>query len=300
MRDKQFEVNVKKESQKSPVPFAKFSGALSLGGKHIDVYVLSNEERVLSMRGIVRAFTGANNAVVEEIPGVKAVFPLAHNDFCVEDFPHFLIPGNPRPARGITAEQFIDFCRAYIEAMESGALKSDKHRRIAMQCAAFLYSSAKVGLIALIDETTGYQAHRENDALQVKIKAFVADELRAWEKTFPDALWEEFGRLTRWRGPLHSRPKYWGKIVMETIYNTLDPDVAEYLKNNKPSPYKTGQNYHQWLTRDFGLRTLVPHIHQILGIAKTCADMGEFRRKVAHYYRHVPIQMMIYVPARIM
>lgn len=74
--------------------------------------------------------------------------------------------------------------------------------------------------LALIDEATGYQAHRENDALQVKIKAFVADELREWEKTFPDALWEEFGRLTRWRGALHSRPKYWGKIVMETIYDT--------------------------------------------------------------------------------
>ena len=278
------------------MPFAKFSGVLSLGGKELDAYVLSNEERVLSMRGMVRSFTGTDKAVVEKIPGAKVIFSLVHNDFSVETFPEFLIPGNPRPAHGITAEQFIDFCRVYMEAVESGTLKGDKHRRIAMQCAAFLFSSAKVGLIALIDEATGYQAHRENDALQVKIKAFVADELREWEKTFPDALWEEFGRLTRWRGALHSRPKYWGKIVMETIYDTLDPDVADYLKSNKPAPYKSGQNYHQWLTRDFGLRALVPHIHEILGIARTCGTMNEFRQKVAHYYRRTPIQMTIYLP----
>jgi hypothetical protein len=52
-----------------------------------------------------------------------------------------------------------------------------------------------IGLIALIDEATGYQYERAEDALQVKLRAFIADELRAWEKTFPDELWEEFGDL---------------------------------------------------------------------------------------------------------
>jgi hypothetical protein len=30
--------------------------------------------------------------------------------------------------------------------------------------------------------------------------------LAAWEKTFPDELWSEFGRLTGWKGNLNSRP----------------------------------------------------------------------------------------------
>ncbi|WP_244465634.1 P63C domain-containing protein [Devosia chinhatensis] len=39
---------------------------------------------------------------------------------------------------------------------------------------------------------------------------------RRWnEKTFPDELWEEFGRLTNWQGSLIARPKYWGKLVIE-------------------------------------------------------------------------------------
>ena len=57
---------------------------------------------------------------------------------------------------------------------------------------------------------TGYQYVRAEDALQVQLRAFLAEELRDWEKTFPDELWQEFGRLTGWSGPLHSRPKWWG------------------------------------------------------------------------------------------
>jgi len=106
-------------------------------------------------------------------------------------------------------------------------------------------SCAKVGLIALIDEATGYQYERAEDALQIKLHAFIAEELRAWENTFPDELWEEFGRLTNWQGPFHTRPKWWGKLVIELIYDTLDPDIAAWLKVNKPPP---GLKWHQQLS----------------------------------------------------
>jgi hypothetical protein len=53
------------------------------------------------------------------------------------------------------------------------------------------------------------------------------------------------------RGPLHSRPKWWGRLVIELIYDTLDPDVAEWLKKNKPPP---GLKWHQQLTENYGPR----------------------------------------------
>ena len=121
------------------------------------------------------------------------------------------------------------------------------------------------------------------------MKAFISEELRDWEKTFPDELWEEFGRLTNWRGPLHSRPKYWGKIVMRVIYEALDPDIAQYLKAHKPPP-KHGQNYHQWMTQDVGLKALIPHIHQVIGIAKTCTNLPQFFNLVAHHYKNALLQ----------
>ena len=45
--------------------------------------------------------------------------------------------------------------------------------------------------------SVGYLIAETNDAIALapKLRAFIADELRAWEKTFPDELWAEFGRL---------------------------------------------------------------------------------------------------------
>jgi len=59
---------------------------------------------------------------------------------------------------------------------------------------------------SLVDEVTGYQYERAAEALQLKLNLFLSDEMRKWEKTFPDQLWIEFGRLTNWDGPVHSRP----------------------------------------------------------------------------------------------
>ncbi len=110
---------------------------------------------------------------------------------------------------------------------------------------------------------------------------------------YPDELWAEFGRLTNWKGPLHSRPKYWGKLVMELVYNTLNPEIAEYLKNHKPSP-QAGQNYHQWFTRDPGLKALIPHINQVIGIAKTCDTMEELKNRIHYHFGDGKLQLKLF------
>ena len=151
----------------------------------------------------------------------------------------------------------------------------------------FLAACAKVGLIAMIDEAAGYQYERASDALQIKLRLFLAEEMRKWDKTFPDRLWEQFGRLTNWTGPLHSRPKYWGNLVMELIYEYLDPDVAQWLRENAPAP-RHGQNYFQWLNEQYGLQKLVEHIWKVVGIASTCEDMKELKRKMEELYGKRP------------
>jgi hypothetical protein len=43
---------------------------------------------------------------------------------------------------------------------------------------------------------------------------------------------------------------------MELVYEYLDKDVAKWLKENAPEP-RHGQNYHQWLSGQYGLKKLV-------------------------------------------
>ena len=279
-----------KEGEPYPSPYAKFSGELSLGNSSVDCYVLDTGERVISLGASVKALTNTTHSNLGQYIGVEALKPYINKELVYGETIDFYIHGASRPGRGLLAEAFLAICSAYVSAFSDGKLKTEKQQEIANRCAILLSSCAKIGLIALIDEATGYQYERKENALQLKLKAFVADEMRGWEKTFPDELWEQFGRLTSWQGTLHSRPKWWGKLVMELIYSALDADVAAYLKENKPPPvYK--QNYHQWLTEHYGLKQLITHIYEIIGMAKTCSDIKELQEKVGHYYKGKAIQL---------
>ena len=90
------------------------------------------------------------------------------------------------------------------------------------------------------------QDQRRIDALQLKLRLYLEEECAVMEATFPDQLWAEFQRLTNWHGPLHLRPKWWGKLVNELIYDYLDRDAAQWLRDNAPKP-RHGQSYHQWI-----------------------------------------------------
>ena len=273
--------------------FAKHVGVLELGGSELDVYVLSNETRVISLNRVVKAITDREGGNLGEYIGVSALKPFIDKDIVLGESYEFEVPGTQFRGRGITAESFLAICQGYVAALQRHALTTERQTEIAIKCSIILSSCAKVGLIALIDEATGYQYERAEDALEVKLRAFISDELRAWEKTFPDELWEEFGRLTKWTGPLHSRPKWWGKLVTELIYDTLDPDVSKYLRNNKPPE---GVKWFQNLTENYGVRKLVSRCYEIIGMAKTCHSMQALRDRVAEHYGKQKVQLTLYLP----
>ena len=220
-------------SDTSSLPEARFRGVLSLGGSNVDCYVLSTGQRVIALRAVVEALSQREHGKLGRMLGVQTLKPFIDKDLVLGQTTGFSIPGTQLTGTGLAAETFLEICNAYVMAMEAGARLSERQREIAIRCSIILGACAKVGLIALIDEATGYQYERAEDALQLKLRAFIADSLREWEKTFPDELWYQFGRLTNWEGPLHSRPKWWGKLVMELIYYALDPDVSEYLKGKQ-------------------------------------------------------------------
>jgi hypothetical protein len=280
-----------------PSPFAKHPGQLLLGGSPIDCYVLDTGQRVITLTAVVNTLTGVNAGNLGDYLGVSGLKPFINSDLVLGETVEFHIPGTQLRGKGIEAEIFLEILNAYVKALEAGALTTDRQKQIAVKCSIVLGACAKIGLIALIDEATGYQYERAEDALQVKIRAFIADELRDWEKAFPDELWEQFGRLTNWKGKFHQRPKWWGHLVNELIYDALDPDVAKYLRENKPKP-QHGMNYHQWFTEDYGLKHLIPHIYKIIGMADSCNDMRELRDRVAERYGRTAVQMTMYLPKK--
>lgn len=137
------------------------------------------------MRATVRAIANVESGDLVTYVVVKALQSYIDPDELSQRIIDFAIPGNPTKAKGISAETFLDICSAYVSAFTSGRRLTDKQREIAINCSILLAACAKTGLIALIDEATGYQYIREEDALQVKLRAFISEELRDWEKHSP-------------------------------------------------------------------------------------------------------------------
>ena len=74
---------------------------------------------------------------------------------------------------------------------------------------------------------------------------------------------------------------------MELIYEYLDPDVAQWLRDNAPKPMH-GKNYFLWLSEQYGLKKLVEHIWKVIGVASACCDMDELRNKMQEIYGKKP------------
>lgn len=288
--------NSKTKSIGKKIPQAAFSGTLEVGNTSLPCYVLEDGRRIFSTKGMIESLGYKGNANANEIFSNQTLVPFMaehgnpYNDKNITDFK----TDRGSLAKGIDVEKFMDICHAYSEALDSGVLQG-RNEHAAVKANIFIRACSKIGIVALVDEATGYQHVRAEDALQFKLKLYLAEEMRAWEKTFPDALWIEFARLTDWDGvPTKNRPRYWGYLVMELIYRYLDPDVATYIKDNKPKPRK-GQNYHQWFNGDFGAKTLIEHINRVIGMAQGCDTMDELKKKMRHRYGHEPLQLELFI-----
>ncbi len=291
----------------SPTPKIKRAthwGELELGNTVLPCYVLETGERVFSLKGVVVGLIGTEGGQLAEYIKVKALKSFLPNDLtpAEKDVIPALVQfdtggeGVAKYALGLPVEKFMDLCVAYSSAAESSEVNlTDRQKEIAVRANQFLRACAKVGIVALVDEVTGYQYDRSQDALRFKLKLYLEEEMRKWEKTFPDQLWVEFGRLTKWQGSVRLRPKYWGKLVMELVYGYLDKDVADWLKNNAPKPIH-GQSYHQWLSSQYGLKRLTEHLWMIIGMASTCKTMHELRERVAEKFGRIPVQLTLYLP----
>lgn len=286
------------------LPIAHWRGKLNLLGVDVPCYVLSDGQKIIGRTSATELLTGIKGGgSLEKTIGVRSLEPFINKDLVLERLVPFRLPeveGLEKQVKGLPHDLMIEVCQGFFSAFQASMdpkspypPMTDRQKQMAMNASSFLSAVAKLGLEALIDEATGYQYEREADALQVKFKVYLADELRAWEKTFPDELWAEFGRLTGWQGSLQQRPKWWGKLVIELIYDTLDPDIAEYLKTNKPPK---GAKWHQQLSENVGVRALVSRCYEVIGMAKDCHDMRELREKVARHYGRELVQLSLALP----
>jgi hypothetical protein len=261
------------------LPYSLLRGPLKIGSLELECHVLSDHRRVLTQREVVKAVSGGRES--GNLQRYLDRNPLTRSDFESGPVIQFQIPGSPTVASGYEATLLVEICDKYLQAREQGLLKKSQ-LRLAAQAEIIMRACAKVGIIALIDEATGFQKLRAERALQIKLQAFIAEDLQEWALMFPEKFWLELARLEGIRYSPRSRPLRWGKYVMMFVYDAIDKDVGKELRKKNPNPHFL-KNHHQWLLK-FGRDQVHDQIERVHTIMKLCDDMESFKHKFAKVF----------------
>jgi hypothetical protein len=195
----------------------------------------------------------------------------------------FKAPTGCSLATGYEATILPDICEAVLAARKADALQADQ-KYVAQKCKVLVRGLARVGIIALIDETTGYQRDCAKDALAKILDEFIAKELQPWVRTFPDDFYQEMFRLRGLEFPRDSvkRPQYFGALTNDIIYKRLAPGVLDELKKaTLRAEYGRRKDALPWrLARNIGYPKLRELLGSVVAIMKLSKSWAPFMNKL--------------------
>ncbi|KJC34999.1 hypothetical protein UB31_29985 [Bradyrhizobium sp. LTSP849] len=261
---------------------------LRIGEIEIPCYVLDDETRVLSQRGVVVGGLGIQygggsvrdgaDRLTSFLQG-KILSPFVSNELLalVQNPIKFRSPGGL--AHGYPATILADICDVVLNARSAGKLQAQQ-MHIAERCEILVRGFARVGIIALVDEATGFQYARTRNSLARILEAFVTKELQPWVKTFPD---EFYAQLFRLRGLKYDsdsvkRPQYFGTLTNDIVWKRIAPGVLTELKRviPKDASGRRKATLAQALTRNIGYPKLREHLGATVAYMTVSPDYPTF------------------------
>lgn len=257
---------------------------LKIGSIELPCYVLDDERRVLTASGMQSGMAIAQGGSMKKglsrlalFVNGKIISPFISADLRdrVENPILFRTPANGK-AYGYEAEVLAELCEAVLSARQAGKLQPQQ-MPIAQQCEILMRGFARVGIVALVDEATGYERVRKRGELHKILEAYIAKELLPWAKRFPDSFYEEIFRLHGWPYDPRSvaRPGYVGKITNKYIYEALPDGVLDELKSKNPENKK---RHHQFLTEDVGHPHLQRQITATTTLMRAADTWTQFKK----------------------
>lgn len=250
---------------------------LTIGAIKIQAYVLEDGTRVLTQGDFQEALGRHRKANVRYEEGEEHVPPILQGKgikaFISSDLIEKSVPVKFRTpdgaiASGYRAEILPAVCEVFLKARDAGALQKQQSH-IAIHADILIRGLATVGIITLVDEVTGYQNHRERDALAKILEAFIAKELRPYMRTFEADYYKAICRLRGWEFKTSSRrPRALAHITNDVVYSRLAPGVLEELRAKNPVSKPGGRRekkHFQWLTDHKGHPELQKHLQRVTG-----------------------------------
>ncbi|HEX3939045.1 MAG TPA: P63C domain-containing protein [Xanthobacteraceae bacterium] len=261
-----------------------YKSVLDLAGMKLPCAVIQGSkgiQRVLSENGITNAILGTRSGASKRLKkaaseegALKPLFiaPRQLNSFIDKDLidgpltPIDYVDGD-RVIRGYDASVLVAVCNIWLRAREAGELQKQQLGK-AQKAEILTRALAHTGIVALVDEATGYEKVRPQNALQEYLAHIIRKELAAWVKKFPDEFYENIYKLKGWVWPGMSKNRYSvvGHYTNNLVFERLAPGLLTELQSRSPKNDKghRGNRLHQWLTEEVGDPMLAQHLHSLM------------------------------------
>lgn len=238
----------------------------------------------------VRAAKGGEGASVDQGPAflrAKNLKPFIDNELVTstKSIEFKPLKGGYMPkggtiaiAYGFRATAFPDVLKVYVDADGAGVLRQ-KQEHIADVARRLLKGLPKVGMIALVDEATGYQTIRDHKELQAILEAYVLPEHRPWARTLPREFTKELYRVWGWNTATQQGPRYAGKLTRKLLYEYLPTPVLPRLDELNPaekSKWQRKRKHHSFLTEDYGVEQLRSHVAGVMALLRASPNKRIF------------------------
>lgn len=264
----------------------------------IDCYVTEDGQRILSLRGTARAMGLSGSGSVALLRNLNANYL---QPYLSDELKKWVRKGNNNELYKIKgyrvafvpfdATLFVDVCKAYISAKNDGVFDGDgweKQSELADKLLAVMSAFAKTGIVALIDEVTGYQEIRKKDELQKLLAEFVRKEYLPWTRRFPNEFYEELYRLKGWDYNGNARTPLVGKLTNYLVYDLMPNGVLEELQRRNPVDEKIHRRrykHHQFLTETTGIDYLDKHLISLINMMRAFDTLEEFDKAFRKSFR---------------
>ena len=175
------EIAKKASTARWNLPRASHSGRLNIPGIGVEIecHNLNDGTRLLSRISVLKAIGRTGKAkggrAYDEEFGLpvfltaKSLKPFITNELAENSKPVAFFPKEGgTPIIGYKAELLPQICEVFLKLRDSKE-KLGNQRHIVKQADILMRGLARVGIIALVDEATGYQSDRAKDALALLI-----------------------------------------------------------------------------------------------------------------------------------
>lgn len=268
---------------RSNLPRVTHRGELKIADLKIPCFVLADGRRVISGRGMTAAIgMKGRGQGIARIATHRMFESNKNNDLALAiQNPINFLGSSPKidiPSHGFEATILQELCEAILQARDLGALKTEQEHRYAQFADILMRSFAKVGIIALVDEATGYQEIRPREALQAYLEMIISKELATWTKKFPDEFYMNIYKLKGWPWPGMKKNRYSivAHYTIDLVYKRIAPGLLEELQRKSPKDEKgyRKNKLHQWLTEDIGNPMLAQHLHSLIMFQRLALTNG--------------------------